>query len=262
MTGHTGPTTSDRSSVRAAGSPARNDPVWDGIVAVLAEREALRPGAALEVVDVGGGSGVHAVQIAARGHRVTVVDPSPNALATLERRALDADVADRITPIQGDTAGLTDLLPPGRADLVLCHGVLDAVEDPGAAAGAVAALAADSAPVSVVVAGRNGAVVSRVFAGHVADALAILRSAEGTYGGPDPLPRRYTIEGVIGLLAAAGLTTRTVRGVRTFADIIGSGGTDEIPDSAEVAAIDDLVADDPAFRMFAATLHVVADRRP
>lgn len=258
---------------RASGSSHRADPVWAGVVEVLAEREAARPGAALEVVDVGGGSGAYAVQLARRGHRVTVIDPSPNALATLERRAKDADVADRIRAIQGDAGGLTELVPAGEADLVLCHGVLDVVDDPVEAAGQVAALAADDAPVSVVVAGRHGAVVGRVLTGHLPEALAILRSPDGTYGGSDPLPRRFTADSIADLLAGAGLTVRLVRGVRAFGDLIGSGGpggggpggdtgSGEVVSSPDVAMIDELVADDPVFRSVAATLHVVADRRP
>ena len=44
----------------------------------------------LDVVDLGGGTGVMAIPLAARGHRVTVVDPSPDALASLERRTAEA----------------------------------------------------------------------------------------------------------------------------------------------------------------------------
>ena len=56
--------------------------------------------------------------LALAGCSVTVVDPSPNALATLQRRATDAGVADLITPLQGDTDALAALSPAGGADLV------------------------------------------------------------------------------------------------------------------------------------------------
>jgi len=39
---------------------------------------------------------------------VTVVEPNPNALATLHRRAQEAGVADRISAVQGDA----DVLSP------------------------------------------------------------------------------------------------------------------------------------------------------
>ena len=46
--------------------------------------------------------------LAELGHRVTVVDPSPDALAALARRADEAGVADRVTGLQGDLGDLPD----------------------------------------------------------------------------------------------------------------------------------------------------------
>ena len=40
-----------------------------------------------------------AVRLAEQGHQVTVVDPSPDALAALGRRAAESDVADRVTGV-------------------------------------------------------------------------------------------------------------------------------------------------------------------
>lgn len=246
-----------RPTRRGSGSGPPIDTVWAALESILDGGDADR---VLEVVDVGGGSGVQAVRIAERGHRVTVVDPSPNALATLERRARDAGVIDRIVAIQGDAGGLAGLVPAGGADLVLCHGVLDVVDDPVEAIAQVAALAAPDALVSVVVAARHGAVVSRVIAGHIREAMAILQSSEGTYGGADPLPRRFTVDGLVGLLADAGLAVRQVRGVRTFGDLVGGGLDDGSVGTAEVAKIDAMVSGDAAFQSLAATLHLTALR--
>ena len=59
--------------------------------AVLRE-ELSRVGRAVTAVDVGGGTGGFAVPLAMDGHHVTVVDPSPDALAALKRRAVEAGV--------------------------------------------------------------------------------------------------------------------------------------------------------------------------
>ena len=116
------------------GRNPRTAVIWAALAGDLAR-------GALEVVDAGGGTGGFAVPLAASGHRVTVVDPSPDALAALTRRAADAGVADRITPIQGDADRLAEFVPPGRCDLVLCHSVLELVDDPaGVAAALYAAL--------------------------------------------------------------------------------------------------------------------------
>ncbi|MGH3858501.1 class I SAM-dependent methyltransferase, partial [Actinokineospora sp.] len=109
-----------------------------------------RGGLAPRVVDVGGGSGVFAVPMAAAGCDVTVVEPSPNALATLQRRAQEAGVADRITAVQGDSDALDQLVEPGSAELVLAHGLLEVVDDPKVTVAAMAAVVAPGGVLSVL----------------------------------------------------------------------------------------------------------------
>ena len=95
------------------------------------------------MLDVGGGSGAWAVPLARLGCAVTVVDSSPNALAALQRRARESGVHDLVTPVQGDVDALAEVAPPDAADLVLGHGLVEVVDDPGRA---VAALRAAAAP--------------------------------------------------------------------------------------------------------------------
>src|SRR5215218_10860021 len=104
-------------------SAARTSVVW----------QALRPAldGAGDVLDIGGGTGGFAVRVAELGHRVSVIDPSPDALAALDRRAREQGVA--VTGQQGDVADLLEVTGPASADVVLCHGVLEVVDDPAAA---------------------------------------------------------------------------------------------------------------------------------
>ena len=80
--------------------------VWDVLQEALERRIKATGRESLDVLDTGGGSGNFAVPLAGLGHRVTVVDPSPNALFALERRAAEAGVADRVQGVQGDAHGL------------------------------------------------------------------------------------------------------------------------------------------------------------
>ncbi len=87
---------------------ARTAVVWDAV------RRCSDASRRWPVVDIGGGTGGFAVRLAELGHQVTVVDPSPDALAALGRRAAESDVADRVTGVQGDLAGLADLVTERR----------------------------------------------------------------------------------------------------------------------------------------------------
>src|SRR4051812_38341561 len=88
----------DRSSAGPRAHRAlRTAVVWEALQDVLASRAngSGDVSTVLDVLDVGGGTGGFAVPLAELGHRVTVVDPSPDALASLERRAQDVDVSVR-----------------------------------------------------------------------------------------------------------------------------------------------------------------------
>src|ERR1700710_1683847 len=103
-----------------------------GLIARLlgdALEQVTAPGAVAELLDCGGGSGTFAVPLAVAGADVTVVDISADALATLQRRAAEAGVSRLVHPVQGDAEALTDLLPAAAFDLVLAHGILEAVDD-------------------------------------------------------------------------------------------------------------------------------------
>lgn len=242
--------------------------VWDALQQALADQpagpRADQPAGTLDVVDVGGGTGGFAVPLAEAGHRVTVVDPSPDALAALERRAGEVGVA--VTALQGDATDLpqavADLVARGGADLVLCHGVLEHVDDPQPALAAIAAVLRPGGLLSLLAANRNAVVVSRALAGRFDQARHALVDPDGRFGPGDPLPRRFTVDGLTGLVGAAGLQISAVHGVRAFADLVAGGLVDAEPGAAEdLLDLERAVADRADFQSLATALHVLA-RRP
>src|SRR5919107_2661035 len=187
-------------------SSARTSLVWEALLPAL-------DGVA-DVLDIGGGTGGFAVRVAELGHRVTVVDPSPDALAALDRRAREQGVA--VTGQQGDVADLLEVAGPASADVVLCHGVLEVVDDPATALATIRRVLRPDGALSLLVAQRHAAVVARAMAGHFQQALGLLDDAapSGRSG------RRFTHHELIGLLADAGFEVAGVHGVRVFADLV------------------------------------------
>jgi SAM-dependent methyltransferase len=234
---------------------ARTAAVW----AVLRRELQRRAGRELTVLDVGGGTGGFAVPLAQAGHSVTVVDASPDALAALTRRAADAGVAAKVRAVQGDGDALAGLVGPGSVDLILCHSVLEVVDDPAEVVAAIATALRPGGAVSVLVAGRAAAVLGRALNGHLGSATALLNDPDGHAGARDTLRRRYDPETAAALLGAAGLTVEEVHGVRVLADLLPAAVLEADPQA--LLELELALASRPPFRDIASQLHLFA-RRP
>ncbi|MEV0810188.1 methyltransferase domain-containing protein [Micromonospora sp. NPDC050200] len=229
------------------------------IWSVLAAELDRRAGDELTVLDVGGGTGGFAVPLAQAGHRVTVVDASPDALAALTRRAAEAGVAGRVRAVQGDGDALAGLVAPASADLVLCHSVLEVVDDPTPVVTALAAALRPGGAASVLVAGRAAAVLARAMNGHLDVAAALAAAPDGSAGPRDTLRRRFDADGAAALLRAAGLTVEEIHGVRVLADLLPAAVADGQPGA--LVELERALAARLPYRDLAAQLHLFA-RRP
>ena len=245
---------------------ARASVVWDVLRGVLAARAADTGQERLDVIDAGGGTGGFAVPLAALGHAVTVVDPSPDSLAAAQRRA--AEMGVRISAIQGEAAGLDSVVGEAAADLVICHSVLEYVDSPADALAAVARVLRPGGTVSVLAASVAAAILHRAVAGRFADARALLDREVGQSGpergparAPGAVPRYFTLPGLGALIEGAGLFPGAAHGVQVFADLVPSVLVDADPGAAEaLRSLDAAAATYPPLRDIAARLHILGRR--
>jgi S-adenosylmethionine-dependent methyltransferase len=256
---------------RRRGAPSPQ--VSDALDEVLAVRAAHVGRAALEVVDVGAGTGGFAVRLAKLGHHVTVVDPSPDALAAARWRAAELGVT--LTAVQGEASEIAGLVGDGAADLVVCHNVLEYVDSPAAAMAAIARVLRPGGTVSVLAANVVAAVLQRALAGRYEEARRLLTSNAGDPAvsapvapvAPVPAPaqggltehRRFTLAGLTALIEGAGLRAGDAHGVRIFAGLLPGVGAD--PATADALRdLEEAAAGYPALRDIAARLHIFGHR--
>lgn len=235
----------DRPTERRA--HARGALVWESLLTVL-ERDSLA------VLDIGGGSGAFAVRVAETGHAVTLIDPSPDAVAAAERRAAERGVAGLLTATVGDLDSLADLAP-GSFDLVLCHDVLGVASDAAAALGHVHQVLRGGGYLSLLVGQLQAAILSKVVAGNLEQALELAKGSAGDS------PRRFEYAQTLDLVEKAGFSIDRVHGVRVFADSVPSAVIDSDPAAyAQLVELERAVASRPEFAAWAAQLHVLAHR--
>jgi SAM-dependent methyltransferase len=236
---------SERPSERRAA--ARTSVVWDVV------RPHVQAGS--DVLDIGGGTGGFAVRVAGLGARVTVVDPSPDALASLARRA--RELAVDVTAVQGDLSTLLEVTGPASADLVLCHGVLEVVDDPAAALATLRQVLRPGGVLSLLVAQRHAAVIARAMTGHFGQALTLLDAGPGDRDGR--AGHRFTVDEASALAGRAGFTVESVHGVRVFADLVPGSLLDLEPGAtAALVELERAVSERAEYLPMAAQLHLLA----
>ncbi len=212
------------------------------------------PGRPAALLDCGGGSGTFAVPLAAAGADVTVVDISADALATLQRRAREAGVSALIHPVQGDAETIGELVPAGRFDLVLAHGILEAVDDVDGVFSGIAATIRPGGLLSVLVGNPAASVVARALGGEPALALLELHNLDAATAriGPDTVQR---------LCESAGLVIESRHGIGVFSDLVPGAALDA-PDARDaLARLDADAAGRSPFAEIAGRVHLLA-RRP
>jgi S-adenosylmethionine-dependent methyltransferase len=232
---------------------ARSSLLWDVLRGAVSVQVAGTGRQALDIVDVGGGTGGLAVPFASLGHNVTVVDPSPDALAAAQRRAAEAGA--RLASVQGDAASLDSVAGVAAADLVICHNVLEYVDDPADAMSAIARVLRPSAVVSVLASNAVAAVLHRALAGRFAEARQLLTASVPA------APRRFTLPELIALIENAGLRAGEAHGLRIFGGLVPGGLLDGDAGAVEaLRALEAAAASTPPLRDIAAQLHVFGRR--
>ncbi|WP_194838903.1 GNAT family N-acetyltransferase [Nocardia sp. XZ_19_369] len=206
------------------------------------------PPSPLSILDIGGGNGLDAIELAARGHHVTIVDISEQSLAQARAVAADRGVADRISTRLSDVGSLDREFAPGSVDVVLCHNVIQYLDKPGPVLATLAQLIGPGGWLSVLA--PNPLCDPLVAAVRRADLDAALRLLDTTERVSVTYGREYssrTADDLIADIVAAGMNPPVRYGVRAVCDLI---------------ADDDMKHDLEFFARLLRLENTLADRRP
>ncbi|MDE0120348.1 MAG: methyltransferase domain-containing protein [bacterium] len=191
---------------------------------------ALR-GQPMRILDAGGGSGHMAVRLARVGHSVVLCDVSEEMLTKAAQRAAEAEVAYAIEirhmPIQ-EYANITD----HRFDLVLCHAVLEWLEDPKSAVRDLARLVKPGGQLSVMFYNRFASLLKRTLAGDFEAALGDFQTGPIRRGGGKGATA-LDYEMVVSWLQEQHLEVKAKAGIRIFHDHV----VDKLDDPQRLAQL-------------------------
>jgi S-adenosylmethionine-dependent methyltransferase len=176
----------------------------------------------LHVLDIGCGTGSASIRLARLGCYVVALDSSPAMLQLMEQTVIESGVRDKIDLKCGDASRLDESLASGQFDVVVCHNVLEYVDDPESVLRGVSRRLRNSASIlSVLVRNQAGEVLKAALqTGDLVAAENNLETEWGTeslYGGS---VRFFTPESMETMLRNASLTIVARRGVRVLSDYL------------------------------------------
>lgn len=181
--------------------------------------QASRP---LRVLDLGCGTGNLGLRLARLGFHVTLLDPSQPMLDIASRAAQQAGVKERVALRHGDATQIGGFFETEWFDVVLCHNVLEFVEDPGVVLRSAARLLRYSCGIlSVLVRNQLGEVLkAALLSGDLHEAeqtVAANWGNESLYGGK---VRLFNARNLRTMLEHGSFTVAAERGVRVFSDYL------------------------------------------
>lgn len=189
---------------------------------ILPRFDSSRP---LRALDLGCGPGAASLSLAGMGFQVTMLDSSPAMLEIAKRAVEKAGVTAKVALEQGEAADIANLLPKGTFDLVLCHNILEHVEDPAAVVSAVSRVVRNESTrpgiVSILVRNRAGEVfkagIQQGNLGMAERYLTDVFAQESLFGGQ---VRLFTRDSLRAMLAGTPLELIAERGVRVISDYL------------------------------------------
>lgn len=213
-----------------------------------------------QILDAGGGNGVEALALARAGHQIALVDSSEAMLADARQSFADAGLNKHCAIYQRDLAGLGELFAPQSFDGVLCHNVIQYVDDVERLLATLATLLKPGGWLSLVSINRFSVPYQTAFLHQ--DLVRASQSLDDhtqlatIFGLP---MRMYSAEEVAALLARQGFGQLHHYGVRCICDYWGTTEQKMQPEiMAQIEQLENRLSDAYPYKLLARYFHLIA----
>jgi S-adenosylmethionine-dependent methyltransferase len=231
---------------------------WGRLRFTLAETNLNRHiGPASKILDLAGADGGDAIRLAAQGHDVTIVDFAPAMLAAAQERATAAGV--HITCVEGDATQPRD----GDYDVVLCHNLLQYLDDPVTALKAAVRSLRPNGFLSVMAINRHAEALTVAIRqndpGKALSALTATEAPTHTFATKITL---HTAEEIADILASLGCPVRAHYGILSVCGYLADDGRKHDPEFfAELERLELALTTRPPYMHTARIFQLVASSR-
>lgn len=169
----------------------------------------------MRILDAGGGNGLDSLPFAAQGHFVEIVDYSKEMLA-------DIPAQERVSTHLADVREVSSLFPAAYFDLILCHNVLQYIDNVPALIDSLASLLKPNGVISVVSTNRFSTAYHAAFLdGNFDEAISLLESRVSKAKMFDTEIVGYSAEEISEFLKTAGVVPEKDYGIRCITDYWG-----------------------------------------
>ncbi len=172
-----------------------------------------------DIVDVGGGAGHQSIPLASEGYRVVILDQSAEMLRRAEEELArhTPEIRSRVRLVEGAGEHAPTVLGRQKFEVVLCHGVLMYLEEPGPMLAAMAGVARPGAILSVLAKNAAALALRPALRGRFDDAVASF-DTDRDVGGLGVVTRGDTVESLAEILEGLSVDLVDWYGVRVLTD--------------------------------------------
>ena len=184
----------------------------------------------LRILDAGGGNGLVSLMLARMNHQVDLVDLSRNMLDDARANAALAGVTDRLNTHEGDIHGVAGMFTENEFDIVLCHNVIQFVDDARPLLEVLGKVLKQGGLLSLVTGNQDALAYQAAFGeGDLDKAFESLETSAQRNPVFDIDTRDYRPQDVMDWLDELGLSTKKHYGIRCLYDYWGTAQQREEP---------------------------------